>query len=46
MVSAYQDHREEGATRIIEMVNRDRPMSLYCVLCCLGHAPRSLQLLS
>ncbi|XP_045567784.1 uncharacterized protein [Salmo salar] len=40
MVSAYQDHREEGATRIIEMVNRDRPMSLYCVLCCLGHAPQ------
>ncbi|XP_055769657.1 uncharacterized protein LOC129845776 [Salvelinus fontinalis] len=40
MVSAYQDHREGGATRIIAMVNRDRPMSLYCVLCCSGHAPQ------
>ncbi|CAB1327589.1 unnamed protein product [Coregonus sp. 'balchen'] len=40
MVSAYQDHRKGGATRIVAMVNRDRPMSLYCVLCCSGHAPQ------
>lgn len=37
MMSAYKDYREGGATRILAIINRDHPTSLYCVFCCSGY---------
>ncbi|XP_061106084.1 uncharacterized protein LOC133133849 isoform X2 [Conger conger] len=34
MVSAFKDHRVNGATRIISILNRDHLQPLFCIFCC------------
>lgn len=37
MVSAFKDHRVNGATRIISIFNRDHGQKLFCIFYCFDH---------